>query len=89
MPGAGPRGPLTNPARPLLGEAAANVEDAGAGQTHLRGDGLICEAALAQADHLPATFLLRGCWQLAHVDMFHPAELVRRPRISRSPKPDQ
>jgi hypothetical protein len=76
---AGGRTPrLARQSRPaLFGEAVANIEHAGPGQTHLRGDGIIGQAALAQSDHLPPTLLLRGCWQLAHVHMVHPAELDR------------
>jgi hypothetical protein len=73
VPGAGPNG-QSGPA--LLGEAAADIEDAGSGQAHLGRDGLMPQAALAQADDLPA--LLLGCsWQLAHSDMLHPYKLDR------------
>ena len=77
MPGAGPRGPAGQSRQALLGEAAADIEHAGPGQAHLRGNGLVSQAALAQSDHLPPTLLLRGCWQLAHVHMIHPADLDR------------
>ena len=74
--GRAPR-PAGQSGQALLGEAAADIEYAGPGQAHLRGNGIISQAALAQADHLSPTLLLRCCWQLAHVDMFHPAKLDR------------
>lgn len=65
-------------------EALADVEHALARQTNLAADLLVSQAALAQANHLPPTLLLRRGWQAPHVNVDHATNLHMAPSCSKT-----
>ena len=80
VPGAGPRGPVRNPAIPRA-EALADVEHALLGQPNLLGDLRVYQAAFPQPDDRATTILLSRRRQAPHVHVHHQTDL--------GPAPDQ
>ena len=76
IPGLGPARAGLQAGHPAFGDALADIEDPGPGQPNLRGNGIVSETGLAQADDLPPTFLLGRGRQLAHGHMVHAADLA-------------
>jgi len=75
--------------RALLGKARSEIKHLGLGQPNLHRDGGIGHAGLAQTDHPPPAFLLRGRRQLAHVHLLHARDPGPAYSASRSRRKDQ